>query len=153
MHHVLSWSFASSYTREVVYVLKASDSNKVALVQVNVMLKDMPEEFGPRISIREYSFFDNPLMPKQVYISLSSITSLCSTNINVLLLFEQTSTKVHTCEYNPRSRIHGSTFIFVTREQKIAVYRTKQFDRAWWDFPNEATKKWYSTLFHFLILG
>lgn len=34
--------------------------------EVNVMLKDMPEEFGPRISIREYSFFDNPLMPKQV---------------------------------------------------------------------------------------
>ncbi|KAH0974437.1 hypothetical protein GBA52_016336 [Prunus armeniaca] len=34
---------------------------------VNVMLKELPEEiFGPQINIREYSFFDNPLMPKQV---------------------------------------------------------------------------------------
>ncbi|KAM0964101.1 hypothetical protein ACFX2I_022972 [Malus domestica] len=31
------------------------------------MLKELPEEiFGPQIGIREYSFFDNPLMPKQV---------------------------------------------------------------------------------------
>lgn len=31
------------------------------------MLKDLPEEeFGPRIGIREYSFFDNPSLPKQV---------------------------------------------------------------------------------------
>ncbi|KAM0967436.1 hypothetical protein ACFX1X_023390 [Malus domestica] len=35
--------------------------------EVNVMLKELPEEiFGPQIGIREYSFFDNPLMPKQV---------------------------------------------------------------------------------------
>ncbi|KAB2626244.1 hypothetical protein D8674_017904 [Pyrus ussuriensis x Pyrus communis] len=34
--------------------------------EVNVMLKELPEEiFGPQIGIREYSFFDNPLMPKQ----------------------------------------------------------------------------------------
>lgn len=31
------------------------------------MLKELPEdEFGPRINIREYSFLDNPSMPKQV---------------------------------------------------------------------------------------
>ncbi|XP_062118166.1 arabinosyltransferase XEG113 [Humulus lupulus] len=34
--------------------------------EINVMLKEMPEEFGPGIGIREYSFFDNPLLPKQV---------------------------------------------------------------------------------------
>uniref|UniRef100_A0A2C9UHE9 Uncharacterized protein n=2 Tax=Manihot esculenta TaxID=3983 RepID=A0A2C9UHE9_MANES len=35
--------------------------------EVNVMLKRLPEEeFGPGISIREYSFLDNPSMPKQV---------------------------------------------------------------------------------------
>ncbi|KAK9277375.1 hypothetical protein L1049_006918 [Liquidambar formosana] len=35
--------------------------------EVNVMLKEHPEEeFGPGINIREYSFFDNPYMPKQV---------------------------------------------------------------------------------------
>ncbi|GKC31233.1 ATP-dependent helicase BRM [Tanacetum coccineum] len=34
--------------------------------QVQTMLKALPEEeFGPGISIREYSFFDNPLMPTQ----------------------------------------------------------------------------------------
>lgn len=31
------------------------------------MLKEMPEEeFGPGIGIREYSFLDNPSLPKQV---------------------------------------------------------------------------------------
>ncbi|KAF5460233.1 hypothetical protein F2P56_020116 [Juglans regia] len=35
--------------------------------EVNVMLKEMPdEEFGPGIDIREYTFLDNPSMPKQV---------------------------------------------------------------------------------------
>ncbi|GJS72530.1 hypothetical protein Tco_0705371 [Tanacetum coccineum] len=34
--------------------------------EVQTMLKALPEEeFGPGISIREYSFFDNPLMPTQ----------------------------------------------------------------------------------------
>ncbi|KDP31566.1 hypothetical protein JCGZ_15383 [Jatropha curcas] len=35
--------------------------------EVNVMLKQLPEEdFGPGINIREYSFLDNPSLPKQV---------------------------------------------------------------------------------------
>ncbi|KAJ4707597.1 arabinosyltransferase [Melia azedarach] len=35
--------------------------------EVNVMLQQLPEEeFGPGIGIREYSFFDNPSMPKHV---------------------------------------------------------------------------------------
>ncbi|EXC31691.1 hypothetical protein L484_008781 [Morus notabilis] len=34
--------------------------------EVNMMLKELPEEYGPGINIREYSFFDNPLMPQQV---------------------------------------------------------------------------------------
>ncbi|CAL1373844.1 unnamed protein product [Linum trigynum] len=35
--------------------------------EVNVMLKELPEEeFGPGINIREYSFLDNPSLPKQV---------------------------------------------------------------------------------------
>ncbi|KAJ4903651.1 xyloglucanase 113 [Raphanus sativus] len=35
--------------------------------EVNIMLKEMPEEeFGPGIGIREYSFLDNPSLPKQV---------------------------------------------------------------------------------------
>ncbi|KAF2308765.1 hypothetical protein GH714_017357 [Hevea brasiliensis] len=35
--------------------------------EVNVMLKQLPEEeFGPGISIREYSFLDNPSLPKQL---------------------------------------------------------------------------------------
>lgn len=37
------------------------------IFEVNVMLKELSkEEFGPGINIREYSFFDNPRMPKQV---------------------------------------------------------------------------------------
>ncbi|WVZ59744.1 hypothetical protein U9M48_009848 [Paspalum notatum var. saurae] len=35
--------------------------------EVNVMLKDLPEkEFGPHIDFREYSFLENPLLPKEV---------------------------------------------------------------------------------------
>ncbi|KAL6501821.1 hypothetical protein OROGR_026954 [Orobanche gracilis] len=35
--------------------------------EVNVMLKELPEEeFGPGIHIREYSFFNNPSMPQQL---------------------------------------------------------------------------------------
>ncbi|XP_030493044.2 arabinosyltransferase XEG113 [Cannabis sativa] len=34
--------------------------------EINVMLKELPEEFGPGIDIREYSFFENPSLPKQV---------------------------------------------------------------------------------------
>lgn len=38
--------------------------------QVNVMLKELPEaEFGPGINFREYSFLENPLLPKQVSIT------------------------------------------------------------------------------------
>lgn len=45
--------------------------------EVNVMLKEMPaEEFGPGIGLREYSFFDNPLMPTQVKDSLLDV-QLC----------------------------------------------------------------------------
>ncbi|XP_059639980.1 arabinosyltransferase XEG113 [Cornus florida] len=35
--------------------------------EVNVMLKELPiEEFGPGINFREYSFFDNPSVPREV---------------------------------------------------------------------------------------
>ncbi|XP_022140507.1 arabinosyltransferase XEG113 [Momordica charantia] len=35
--------------------------------EINVMLKELPEEeFGPGINFREYSFLENPLLPKQV---------------------------------------------------------------------------------------
>ncbi|MBA0584197.1 hypothetical protein Gorai_015022 [Gossypium raimondii] len=40
--------------------------------EVNVMLKDLPEEeFGPEINIREYSFLNNPLLPQQVNENIS----------------------------------------------------------------------------------
>lgn len=38
------------------------------------MLKDFPEaEFGPRIEFREYSFLQNPLVPKQVILAIRPI--------------------------------------------------------------------------------
>lgn len=40
---------------------------KCTLLQVNVMLKELPEEeFGPGIDIREYSILDNPYLPSEV---------------------------------------------------------------------------------------
>lgn len=45
--------------------------------EVNMMLKDLPEaEFGPRIDFREYSFLQNPLVPKEVKESLLEV-QLC----------------------------------------------------------------------------
>lgn len=39
------------------------------------MLKQQPEEeFGPGINIREYSFLDNPSLPKQVNINITYIS-------------------------------------------------------------------------------
>ncbi|KAH7835883.1 hypothetical protein Vadar_030814 [Vaccinium darrowii] len=54
--------------------------------EVNTMLKELPEEeFGPSINIREYSFFDNPAVPRQVKESWLDV-QLCqagSLNCNV----------------------------------------------------------------------
>ncbi|THG23092.1 hypothetical protein TEA_013171 [Camellia sinensis var. sinensis] len=54
--------------------------------EVNVMLKEMPaDEFGPGINLREYSFFDNPSVPRQVKESWLDV-QLCqegSQNCNV----------------------------------------------------------------------
>lgn len=54
--------------------------------EVNTMLKELPEEeFGPIINIREYSFFDNPAVPRQVKESWLDV-QLCqagSLNCNV----------------------------------------------------------------------
>ncbi|XP_052210846.1 arabinosyltransferase XEG113 isoform X2 [Diospyros lotus] len=54
--------------------------------EVNVMLKQLSEEeFGPRINFREYSFFDNPSVPRQVKESWLDV-QLCqvgSRNCNV----------------------------------------------------------------------
>lgn len=37
------------------------------VLQVNFMLKQLSEQdFGPGIDFREYSFLDNPLLPKMV---------------------------------------------------------------------------------------
>ncbi|CAD6341781.1 unnamed protein product [Miscanthus lutarioriparius] len=45
--------------------------------EVHVMLKDLPkEEFGPHIDFREYSFLENPSLPKEVKDSLLDV-QLC----------------------------------------------------------------------------
>lgn len=47
------------------------------IFEVNVMLKELPEvEFGPGIDFREYSFFQNPRLPKQVKDSVLEV-QLC----------------------------------------------------------------------------
>ncbi|EEE59420.1 hypothetical protein OsJ_11574 [Oryza sativa Japonica Group] len=46
--------------------------------EVHVMLKDLPkEEFGPHIDFREYSFLENPSLPKQVKESFLEV-ELCN---------------------------------------------------------------------------
>ncbi|KAK8948116.1 hypothetical protein KSP40_PGU020662 [Platanthera guangdongensis] len=53
--------------------------------EVNILLRDHPEkEFGPKISFREYSFLQNPRLPKQVMESFLEV-QLC----------EHQSTKCH----------------------------------------------------------
>ncbi|KAK2989930.1 hypothetical protein RJ640_013854 [Escallonia rubra] len=84
--------------------------------EVNVMLKALPkEEFGPGISMREYSFFDNPLMPRQVKESWLDV-QLCqegSQNCNVsnstgrleVLKFPKRSTEDKTREEKFKNRV------------------------------------------------
>lgn len=51
------------------------------------MLTKLPEEvFGPRIDFREYSFLDNPLLPKSVWSVLAGI-SYFSYSCMVILIF------------------------------------------------------------------
>lgn len=53
-------------------------------LQVNVMLKELPEEeFGPQIDIKEYSFFENPSVPRQVN-ELHQITESLFLTCNLL---------------------------------------------------------------------
>ncbi|KAJ4780116.1 Nucleotide-diphospho-sugar transferase family protein [Rhynchospora pubera] len=48
--------------------------------EINVMLKDLPEEeFGPRIEFREYSFLQNPSLPKHVKESILEVDT-CDRN-------------------------------------------------------------------------
>ncbi|CAL4943035.1 unnamed protein product [Urochloa decumbens] len=72
--------------------------------EVHVMLKDLPkEEFGPPIDFREYSFLDNPSLPKEVKESLLEVqlcddrSSRCSsingTNKHRPLLLPRNSTE------------------------------------------------------------
>lgn len=57
-----------------VYIIKKhflslsyAQLQKCTLLQVNAMLKELPEEeFGPGIDIREYSILDNPILPSEV---------------------------------------------------------------------------------------
>ncbi|KAL5991448.1 hypothetical protein ACLOJK_012357 [Asimina triloba] len=59
----------------LVTVLVGCDAPIV--VQVNVMLKDLPADiYGPGIDIREYSFLENPLLPKRIKESLLEV-QLC----------------------------------------------------------------------------
>ncbi|KAH9614722.1 hypothetical protein KSS87_019584 [Heliosperma pusillum] len=59
---------------------------------VNVMLQDMSEqEFGPKIDIREYSFLDNPSLPKQVKESWLDV-HLCQVGSKDCLLSNSSST-------------------------------------------------------------
>ncbi|PKI76521.1 hypothetical protein CRG98_003072 [Punica granatum] len=61
--------------------------------EINIMLKELPEdEFGPRIGIREYSFLDNPLMPKQVKDSWLDV-QLCQVGSKDCQLSNSTNSK------------------------------------------------------------
>ncbi|MBA0796508.1 hypothetical protein Gohar_007271 [Gossypium harknessii] len=84
--------------------------------EVNVMLKDLPEEeFGPAINIREYSFLNNPLLPQQVKESWLDVqlcqegTEDCHASSNTsrpgLLRFPKNSTEEMTREEKFRNRM------------------------------------------------
>ncbi|MBA0702688.1 hypothetical protein Goari_022678 [Gossypium aridum] len=84
--------------------------------EVNVMLKDLPEEeFGPAINIREYSFLNNPLLPQQVKESWLDVqlcqegTEDCHASSNTsrpgLLRFRKNSTEEMTREEKFRNRM------------------------------------------------
>ncbi|CAL4917748.1 unnamed protein product [Urochloa decumbens] len=84
--------------------------------EVHVMLKDLPkEEFGPPIDFREYSFLDNPSLPKEVKESLlevqlcddrsSGCSSINETNKHRPLLLPRNSTEEKAVETKFRNRV------------------------------------------------
>ncbi|KAF9612856.1 hypothetical protein IFM89_004266 [Coptis chinensis] len=90
--------------------------------EVNVMLKGLPEEqFGPKIDFREYSFLNNPLLPKQVKeswldVQLCQAGSDCNlskeTNQPGVLRFPKNSSEEEIRENKFRNRVKLYTGIW-----------------------------------------
>lgn len=102
------------------------------------MLKELPEdEFGPRINIREYSFLDNPSMPKQVT-SWDHLMESLTLNfiVNHAIIIAVLAKKK-----NLRWKIHGLMFNYVKWEAKIVNYQIAQIPKECSDFQSTATKR------------
>ncbi|VAH91805.1 unnamed protein product [Triticum turgidum subsp. durum] len=92
--------------------------------EVHVMLKDLPEEeFGPRIDFREYTFLENPSLPKQVKESFLEVrlcnehSTRCSTangsNKHRAILLPRNSTEqMQAVETQFRNRVKRYTGIW-----------------------------------------
>lgn len=111
---------------------------KVHWMQVNTMLKELPEEeFGPIINIREYSFFDNPAVPRQA----------CQNwpHMDGTLVFCHPSLTREISHFDVcfRSRSHGSMYNFVKQDPLIVMYQPVRADRGCSNYPNSAVKKRY----------
>ncbi|MCL7036145.1 hypothetical protein MKW94_028607 [Papaver nudicaule] len=113
--------------------------------EVNIMLKEQSEEtYGPKIDIREYSFLDNPLVPKQVKESWLDV-QLCqegsadchaSTNTSRpgILRFPKHSNEETAREEKFRNRVKRYTSIWCCVENKEPghIY----YDMYWDEKPN-----------------
>lgn len=103
-------------------------------MQVNVMLKELPEEeFGRGINFREYSFLDNPSMPQQVYASDLHrtekpiiILTFCLSDIPITYF---------------RWKIHGLMCIFVKKDHMVVMFQTAQVKREFSSYLSRVQKK------------
>ncbi|KAK3007088.1 hypothetical protein RJ639_016139 [Escallonia herrerae] len=103
--------------------------------EVNVMLKALPkEEYGPGISMREYSFFDNPLMPRQVKESWLNV-QLCQEGSQNCIVSNSTS-RLEVLKFPKRSTEDKFVTVFSafkdvkTREEKFKN-RVKRYVGIW----------------------
>lgn len=105
-------------------------------LKVNNMLKEQPEEeFGPAINFREYSFLDNPLLPRHV--SKHHGIHMKGSLFHYLELWGLISL-LDACRWKSR----GLMFSFVKKEPKIVVRQTRQVGQEYSDFQNAAMKTW-----------
>lgn len=111
---------------------------KSTLLQVNVMLKQLPEEeFGPGIDIREYSLLDNPSLPSEVnYMSFSF-------EIVIIPFFLYLTRETYTGFLEFRWRIHGLMFSSVRKELKIVLHQIIPLLGEYSNFQGIAMKKRY----------
>ena len=112
-------------------------------LQIHTMLHGLSEEeFGPQIHFREYSFLQNPSVPKHVKILLYQYAIL-SSSYSFSVAHTYISIPITFFYYGFRWRNHYLMFNFVMHIPKDAIYPMEQLAVVSSNFPEIALSRWY----------